>query len=170
LTRPEEPQTYLALADLAAALGASDLAVVYYELALSGGWEARFGDVHEIAAVEYLRFLSQVEPQTLSNPGLAQSRRGQLAQNLPVRSADLLVIMTWNTDNTDIDLHVIEPSGEDCHYAHRTTSAGGQMSTDVTRGFGPEMYSIAKAPAGTYEVQAHYFASDRSRLSTRTKA
>lgn len=170
LTRPEEPQTYLALGALAAELGAADLAMVYFELALSGGWEARFGDVRQIAAVEYLRFLGQVSATQLAEPQLAASRRDQLAQHLPVRTADLLVIMTWNTDNTDIDLHVLEPSGEDCYYGNRHTKAGGEMSTDVTQGFGPEMYFIEHAPRGSYRIRAHYFASDRSRLATRTKA
>lgn len=78
--------------------------------------------------------------------------------------------MTWNTDNTDIDLHVLEPSGEDCYYGNRHTKAGGEMSTDVTQGFGPEMYFIEHAPRGSYRIRAHYFASDRSRLATRTKA
>ena len=28
------------------------------------------------------------------------------------QQADLLITMMWNTDQTDVDLHVIEPSGK----------------------------------------------------------
>lgn len=168
-TRPEEPQTYLALGDLAAQLGAHDLALVYYEIALAGAWEQRFGDVEQIAAFEYLRMLGSTAPESFADPGFATRRRAELAELLPVRSADLLVIMTWNTDNTDIDLHVLEPSGEDCFYGNRSTKAGGQMSTDVTQGFGPEMYYIPKLESGDYRIRVHYFARDRNRLDVRTK-
>lgn len=168
-TRPEEPQTYLALGDLAAQLRAFDLALVYYELALAGSWEERFGDVEQIAAFEYLRMLGSTTPESFFDPSHARSRRAELAELLPVASAELLVIMTWNTDNTDIDLHVLEPSGEDCYYGHRETRAGGRMSEDVTEGFGPEMYYIPTLEQGDYHIRARYYASDRNRLAVRTK-
>ena len=27
--------------------------------------------------------------------------------------ADLVIMMMWNTDRTDVDLHIVEPTGED---------------------------------------------------------
>jgi uncharacterized protein YfaP (DUF2135 family) len=75
----------------------------------------------------------------------------------------------WNTDNTDVDLHVTEPSGEECYYAHRDTRSGGELTQDVTQGYGPEMYVLRAAPHGRYEVRAHYFASDTNRMTARTK-
>ena len=78
-------------------------------------------------------------------------------------------MITWNTDNTDVDLHVIEPTGEECYYGHRKTRIGGSMTTDVTTGFGPEMYILKQAKRGKYKISAHYFASDANRTATRTK-
>jgi uncharacterized protein YfaP (DUF2135 family) len=83
--------------------------------------------------------------------------------------ADMVVMITWNTDGTDVDLHVLEPSGEMCFYGHRHTQSGGQLTQDVTQGYGPEMYVLPSAPAGKYKVSAKYFASDRNRTSARTK-
>lgn len=168
-TRPEEPQTYLALAGLADELGADDLALVYYELALIGGWDLRFGDYKEIAAVDYMRFLKTNRIDALADPQLARARLEQLRAQLPIEQAGLLVVMTWNTDSTDVDLHVREPGGPEVFYSHPNSLAGGHLTRDVTTGYGPEMYYIPRMRRGTYDIRAHYFASNRNRLSTRTK-
>jgi hypothetical protein len=168
-TRPEEPQTYLALAGLADELGADDLAQVYYELALVGGWDLRFGDYREIAAIDYMRFLKTTRIDALADPQIARSRLEQLRSQLPIEQAGLLVVMTWNTDQTDVDLHVREPSGTEVFYSHPKSLAGGRLTRDVTTGYGPEMYYIPNMRGGTYDIRAHYFASNRNRLSTRTK-
>ena len=33
-----------------------------------------------------------------------------------------------DTDSTDMDLHVIEPNGEECSYSHKLTNQGGMIS------------------------------------------
>ena len=33
-------------------------------------------------------------------------------------ACDLRVVLTWDTDATDIDLHVVEPSGEEVYFEH----------------------------------------------------
>lgn len=169
--RPYEPQTYRAMAGDLAAMGQGDLALAYFEVGLAGQWDGRFGDFHKILAVEYLHFLRDVAGGTVkvSVPDFARSRLAQVADEVDVKSADLVVLLTWNTDNTDVDLHVTEPTGEECFYSHRETRSGGSLSQDVTRGFGPEMYVLKRASAGAYRVRAHYFASDRNRESARTK-
>jgi uncharacterized protein YfaP (DUF2135 family) len=81
----------------------------------------------------------------------------------------LLITMAWNTDQTDVDLHVIEPNGEECYYSNNRTKIGGALTQDVTTGFGPEMYTLTKAVAGTYQIKAKLFAENRNRASARTK-
>ena len=70
--------------------------------------------------------------------------------------------MHWNTDRTDVDLHVIEPSGEECFYKHKKTRSGGSITQDITEGLGPEMYKNENAPAGDFDIRAKYFRSDRN--------
>jgi len=70
---------------------------------------------------------------------------------------DLRITLTWDTDATDVDLHVTGPDGETIFYSHKQGAAGGSLDTDVTTGFGPETYTHADAPAGTYHVLAHYY-------------
>jgi uncharacterized protein YfaP (DUF2135 family) len=101
--------------------------------------------------------------------GYAEARMATLAGTQLRDTADVAALIFWNTDGTDVDLHVIEPSGEECFYQHTQTASGGHISRDVTTGYGPELYLLPKAPAGNYRVSAHYFAADANRASTRTK-
>jgi len=88
--------------------------------------------------------------------------RGTLAQDAVtvyaiVPPKDLRVTLTWDTPGTDVDLWVTGPDGEKVYYQQKQGKAGGTLDTDVTTGYGPETYTQAHAPAGTYRVQAHYF-------------
>ncbi len=169
--RPHEPQTYRAMAQALAAMNKPELAIAYFEIPLAGQWEPRFGDLRTIVVLDYLRFLRGIvqKPGNDHLRGYAAARLATLQQEARLDRADVVVSITWNTDATDVDLHVIEPSGEECFYQHRHTRSGGELTQDVTQGYGPEMYVMRKAPAGTYNVFAHYFASDRNRASARTK-
>jgi hypothetical protein len=169
--RPYEPQTYRGLAQALARLGHSDLAMAYFEVGLAGQWDQRFGDFHRILGVEYLELLRRVvngQAKT-SVPDLVVKRLDAVSSAIQLGRADMVVMITWNTDATDVDLHVIEPSGEECFYGHSRTQSGGQITADVTQGYGPEMFVLPGAPAGRYVIRAKYYASDRNRASARTK-
>ena len=77
---------------------------------------------------------------------------------------DVRIILTWDADATDIDLWVIEPSGERAFYGHRRTTIGGNFSRDFTRGYGPEEYCLRKAMNGVYRIKVNYFGSAAARL------
>jgi tetratricopeptide (TPR) repeat protein len=169
--RPYEPQTYLALAQCLADLGHADLAMVYYEVALTGQWNERYRDFRQVAGVEYLHLLRRIDRGEASSqsPEFVKARMQSLFRELPVNEAGLLVTMMWNTDRTDVDLHVLEPSGEECYYKNPRSRAGGQVTRDVTEGFGPEMYWLRTAQLGPYVVKANYYRSDANRVQVRTK-
>ena len=65
--------------------------------------------------------------------------------------------MMWNTDRTDVDLHVVEPSGEICYYSHPKTASGGSITDDVTTGFGPDMYVAPKTKDGKYMIKVIFY-------------
>lgn len=73
---------------------------------------------------------------------------------------DLVVMLFWDTGGTDIDLHVLEPSGEECFYGHRQTKAGALLDVDDTDGWGPEVYTLADAPHGEYKVRVKYYSDN----------
>jgi len=170
-TRPFEPHTYRAMAQVLEKMGQVDLALVYYELGLIGQWNSRFGDFQRIHGIDYLRFLQRIVAGELTSTALdyATMRLDSVQKAFDPGKLDILVALSWNTDGTDVDMHVIEPTGEECYYQHRDTKIGGHLSRDVTQGYGPEMYTLSNAKPGTYHIKAKYFASDANRASTRTK-
>ncbi len=78
---------------------------------------------------------------------------------------DLRIILSWDADNTDIDIHVLEPSKEEAFYQNRRTASGGFVSRDITTGYGPEEYLQVKGQKGVYKVLTHYFGSSQQRLT-----
>ena len=82
--------------------------------------------------------------------------------NLPV---NIRVVINWNKNNTDIDLWVTDPNGEKCMYSHRSTSIGGRISNDFTRGYGPEQFLLKKAVNGKYMIETNFFGEKQLTLS-----
>jgi len=77
---------------------------------------------------------------------------------------DVRIVLTWNTDNCDIDLWVTDPNGEKCYYAHNSTLIGGRLSRDFTQGYGPEEFCLRKAKEGSYRIQAHYYGAHQQKV------
>lgn len=80
----------------------------------------------------------------------------------------LRILLAWDTDNTDLDLHVVTPDGEHVFYGNRVLDNGGALDVDVTTGYGPEIFSSAAPQPGTYLVYVNYYGSgeDESSLTT----
>lgn len=77
---------------------------------------------------------------------------------------DVRVVMAWDADATDIDLHVVQPDGEEAYYSRNRTRAGGLVSPDCTQGYGPEEYLLRRAPAGEYRIRCRYYGSQQQVL------
>ena len=145
---PNEPQSYRDLGLAYAAVGDNQKAVdTLYEV-VQRSWDARFPEVELIALTEL-------------NAIVAKSRRidvsridPRLLRNLPL---DLRAVLTWDADNTDIDLWVTDPFGEKAFYGNRLTRQGGRMSDDFTQGYGPEEFSLKSAVPGQYKVEANFY-------------
>ena len=72
---------------------------------------------------------------------------------------DIRVVLSWDTDNCDMDLWVTDPNNETCFFQNRLTYLGGKISKDVTLGYGPEEFMLKKAPKGTYKIAVNYYGS-----------
>ena len=73
---------------------------------------------------------------------------------------DIRVFIEWNTDATDMDLWVDEPTGERAIYSHPRTEIGGRLSNDMTQGLGPEEYLLRRAIPGEYRISVNVYATD----------
>lgn len=117
-----------------------------------------------VLALEELNGLlswADANSQEIAKPELDKAFR----RDMPL---DLRIVMSWDTDETDIDIHVLEPGGEEAFYGHRRTSTGGFVSEDVTTGFGPEEYLKKTAEKGVYKILSNYFASHQQKLTGAT--
>jgi hypothetical protein len=155
---PDEPQSWRDLGLAQAAAGAWQPAVDALWAAASGSWDARFGDIDVIALGE-LDAIAALHQVDLSAVDV------RLRRNLPL---DVRVALAWDTDNTDIDLWVKDPTGEWVSYQQPLSRQGGRNTRDVTNGYGPEVFSLRKAMPGVYEVRAKYFGSHRQALGNGT--
>ncbi len=100
-----------------------------------------------------------------------ESKRVQFYDSYAGRSRPRLrVVLSWDTDGTDLDLHVISPDGQHTWYGNRVAENGGALDVDVTTGYGPEIYSNPAPIPGTYLVYVNYYGSgsDNSIITTAT--
>jgi PTB domain (IRS-1 type)/FERM central domain/EF-hand domain pair len=67
-------------------------------------------------------------------------------------SLDLRVVLTWDSEDADVDLIVEEPGGDACTVFQNQTPQGGFLSLDQSRGLGPEEYRIRQAPRGKFLI------------------
>lgn len=150
----EEPQSFRDLGLALAASGQEQRAIEQLYQVVLRPWDSRFADVELIALSEMNAIVARAKAA-----GRALDTRGmdsRLLRNLPV---DLRVVLTWDADNCDIDLHVIDPDGERAYYGHQLTYQGGRMSHDFTGGYGPEEFMLRNAKPGIYRIEVNYFGS-----------
>ncbi len=174
--RPYQPPSYQLIAQALEQLGKRELAILYYEVILQAkwsGWEHK--DFRLISALDYLRFLRKLTASSLnfSLKEYAKNRIGTLESWIKKEKysgdqKDLLVYITWNTDDTYVDLFVKEPSKEVCSYHNDETKKGGVMTEDV-EGLGPVVYYANKSQRGKYTVRVNYYNEEWERASTRTR-
>jgi tetratricopeptide (TPR) repeat protein len=147
--REEEPQSYRDLALALAADKQHQRAVDLLRQVVEGKWNGRFPEI-ELTALNEMNAILATCGKKLEAGNLDK----RLLKNLPV---DVRVILTWDADNTDMDLWVTDPNGEKCFYSHRDTRIGGHISPDYTGGYGPEEFLLKRAQPGKYLVHANYY-------------
>ncbi|HEL3781212.1 TPA: DUF2135 domain-containing protein [Stenotrophomonas maltophilia] len=153
----EEPQSFRDLGLALAAAGKPQQALVPLYQVVVRPWDSRFDGIALIALDELTDLVARSTPRLDT-----RSIDPRLLQAMPL---DLRVVLSWDADNSDMDLWVTDPNGERAYYGNRLTYQGGQMSQDFTGGYGPEQFSLRNAKPGTYKVEANYFGS-RQQLVT----
>ena len=146
--REEEPQSFrdlgLALAEDAQY---NEAAKNLYRV-VTNEWSSRFGDVQLVT-------LNDLNSLIARHQGIDVSYIDKrLLKKEPV---DVRVVLSWDTNDCDMDLWVTDPKGEKCYYQNTLTYLGGKISRDVTQGYGPEEFMLKKAENGKYKVQVDYF-------------
>lgn len=72
-------------------------------------------------------------------------------------AAKLRVLLSWDSDNTDLDLHLVTPDGGHVWYGNRSLPNGAAQDVDVTTGYGPEIIASPTPLKGQYLVYVNYY-------------
>lgn len=160
--RPEEPQSHR---DLALVMGerartirtkrAWQAALDELAMVVKRKWD-RFDGITIIALHELNAMWTRAQATGAVWP---LELRFQHAMPLDVRIA-----MTWDVDGSDMDLHVIEPTGEEAFFGHPLTESGGRVTRDFTEGYGPEVYGLRRGTPGVYQVKAKFFGASAQQM------
>lgn len=87
-----------------------------------------------------------------------QSRQRANAATQQLAKTFLLVHIQWDTKYQDVDLHVVDPSGTEFSYEHKTHPGNpGELSVDSQFGPGNEVWSNPSAAVGDYRVFAELY-------------
>jgi len=90
-------------------------------------------------------------------PDGSGSRRVQFYESYSGRQPPgLRIVLSWDSGDTDLDLHVVTADGEHAFYANRVLN-NGAIDVDVTAGYGPEIFSAPRPAPGVYHVYVNYY-------------
>ncbi len=83
--------------------------------------------------------------------------------------------ITWNSDFTDIDLHMMPVAGandsiQECFYGNTDTDWGGQLTKTASTGYGPEIIKATTLLPGKYLLWAEYFNNNNQDTPTTVTA
>jgi uncharacterized protein YfaP (DUF2135 family) len=82
-----------------------------------------------------------------------------------VGTGDVQVTLTWDTD-ADVDLHVVDPRGEEVYYGNASAASGGELDLDSNAGCSVDgirneniTWPVGRAPRGVYTVRVDYWSN-----------
>ncbi len=152
--RPDEPIAYRDLANTYVLNNQLDKGFEVCERALKGAWIERnaepYDRTEELNTLynDYVNTLRKVSKKLTVN---------EKKKDVYSISSDIRVVLTWTSNDTDIDLHLVTPSGKDFCY-NNSESKNIRYNTDVTDGFGPEEILVKNAEKGTYNIMIDFYA------------
>ncbi|SFZ91751.1 TonB-dependent outer membrane receptor, SusC/RagA subfamily, signature region [Flaviramulus basaltis] len=162
--RPEDSQSY------------RDLALVYQEIGLA---QESFNLLNSIISEDIyidnnrrkfdgIQKITKNEINKLIQNNLKINKENLNERKEVNTTFDVRILIDWNHNDTDIDLHIIDPNLEECFYSHSKTKIGGELSQDMTQGFGPEEFTLKYAKEGTYFVKVNYYGDRYQKIENPT--
>ena len=104
--------------------------------------------------------------QTVDREGRVSDPAVAAVHVVEVGTGDLQVSVSWSEAESDVDLHVVEPSGEEIYYANRQSATGGTLDLDSNAACGLDAvknenitWPAGQAPHGVYIVRLDYWSS-----------
>jgi tetratricopeptide (TPR) repeat protein len=158
--RPEHQNNYRGMALALWAQGKYGKAIESLETALKQNYNGRYKDVKRILREEAGLILNAWLRSDKGASSEVKRWAGKLGVDLNRQDA-MRITLHWETDANDVDLHVVDPYGEESFYSHRQTASGLNLYEDLTQGLGPEctVLPAGRKVDGSYHVGVKYFAA-----------
>jgi hypothetical protein len=149
--------------------GSADFSTVYISVGgVDGYWQVDLGSAAR--AVELVLALAANPPSAdfslrtaVGASGSAGASTTTSLSAVDLADADIAVTLKW-TGASDVDLHVVDPKGQEIFWEDRTTPEGGQLNLDSNPACDIDnvnqetiSWPKDKAPHGSYSVSVHYF-------------
>ncbi|KAH3767762.1 TonB-dependent receptor [Pelomyxa schiedti] len=116
-------------------------------------WDTRFSGIEAVIFMD----LNAIWMQVLQNHMEATVSHSVFPQFLwEPMDVDIRIVLTWDCDNTNVELLVEEPSGERCYCFNNQTKSGGILSRDSSC-YGPVEYACRQALPGSYKISSKLF-------------
>jgi uncharacterized protein YfaP (DUF2135 family) len=94
----------------------------------------------------------------IRSPDGTERRRLQFYESYAGKTpARIRVILGWDDEKAEVDLHIITPDGQHAFWARPVLSTGGGLDVDSVDGGGPEIFSVAAPLRGTYLLYVNYW-------------
>lgn len=78
--------------------------------------------------------------------------------DLPPRQIES--VLTWDTDDNDVDMHIYSPNGEHAYYSSKQAIPGCYLDVDDTNGYGPETFVCENnTESGQWTIKIRYYAA-----------
>ena len=162
--RPEDSQSYRDLALAYQEIGESQKAFDLLNKIVSGAVYENEGR----RKFQGMQTISKNEINKLIQNSKKVNEEALESHNKIKTNFDVRVVIDWNHNDTDIDLHIIDPNFEECSYKNVKTQMGGEISKDMTQGFGPEEFTIRNAKNGAYFVKVNYYGDRYQKIENPT--
>jgi hypothetical protein len=156
--RPDRVNSYRHLALMLWLDGRAEEAARVLESATRQTFPNWYGDAQRVVREELAYVYRTIINKSPQRRNEIVERAREFRVDLTRRDA-LRVSLAWETDANDVDLHVVDPAGEECFYGHKENRSGLTLYEDITQGLGPEVIRAGLIDRGTYHVGVRYFAA-----------
>ncbi len=78
-----------------------------------------------------------------------------------IAAMDIIARLTWDTDLSDVDMHIYDPCDRHTYYRAKTAIPNAELDVDDVDGYGPETFTMesGKSVSGTYTIKVRYYNS-----------
>ena len=94
---------------------------------ITGTWSSSYSEIEVEALWEINDFRIRAEFRDVAIQLPERMMKNDCEAFRKKLDMDIRITLGWDTDNTDIDLHIVEPNGEEAYYGHKNTVNGGTI-------------------------------------------